>query len=117
MPSRDDADHGWARAEQARVDRLQVLLPDLVARGVPARLVEAGPVEGVGRLRMADGTAFLVTAVDPGALGRLLRALAGKRPVVVGSWSRTREGLVLTMRGVPGRHPVRLLVVGRDQPD
>lgn len=117
MPSREDPDQAWARAEEARVDRLQVLLPDLVGRRVPARLVEQGPRAGVGRLRMADGTALLVTAVDPGALGRLLRAVVGKRPVVVATWSRTPEGLVLTLRGVPGRHPVRLLLVGLDQPD
>ena len=70
MPSWDgDQTHEWAEAEQAQADRLQVLLPGLVSRRVPARLIEAGPVARVGRLRMADGTTLLVAAAEPGGRG------------------------------------------------
>lgn len=118
MPSWDgDQTHGRAEAERAVIDRLQVLLPDLVLRRVPARLLEPGPVSGVGRLRMADGTTFLVTAAGTGGLGRLTRALVDRRTVLVSSWTRTPAGLHLTLSGAPGRHPVTLLVLGPDQPD
>ena len=118
MPSWDgDPARGRAEAERALADRLQVLLPDLVSRRVPARAVEAGPVSRVGRLRLADGTTFLVTAASPGALARLSRALHDRRSVLVATWSRTPAGLEITLGGVPGRHPVRLLVLGPDQPD
>ncbi len=118
MPSWD-GDHvpEWAEARRVRTDRLQVLLPGLVSRSVPVRLVETGPVAGVGRLRMADGTTFLVAAVQPGGLARLMRALMTGRSVLVGSWSRSPEGLEVTLSGVPGRHPVTVWVVGPDQPD
>lgn len=118
MPSRDgDPTHERSEAEQALTDRLQVVLPGLVSRRVPARLVEAGPVVRVGRLRMADGTTFLVASADPGGLARLMRALVDQHPVLVSSWLRGPEGLEITLSGVPGRRPVRLRVVGPDQPD
>jgi hypothetical protein len=118
MPSWDgDQTHEWAEAERALADRMQVLLPSLVSRRVPARVVEAGPVGHVGRLRMADGTTLLVTSVEPGGLSRLVRALLDRRTVLVGSWERRSEGLEITMTGTSGRHPVRLRVVGPDQPD
>lgn len=107
----------WAEADRARADRLQVVLPGLVSRGVPVRLVEPGPVTGVARLRMADGTTFLVSSASPTALSRLLRALETKHAVLVRSWRRSPEGLVLTFSGVPGREPVSLWLVGPDQPD
>lgn len=118
MPSWDgDPELEWAEAERALADRLQVLLPGLVARRVPARLVEPGPVTKVGRLRLADGTTFLVTAVDPGGLARLVRALVDKHTVLVRAWERSDDGLLITLSGIPGRHPVRLRVLGPDQPD
>jgi hypothetical protein len=118
MPSWDgDPELEWAEAERALADRLQVLLPGLVSRRVPARLVEAGPVTRVGRLRMADGTTLLVTAVEPGGLARLTRALVNKRTVLVSSWARSADRLEITLSGIPGRHPVRLRLLGPDQPD
>ncbi len=118
MPSGDrEQRREWAEAERALTDRLQVLLPSLVSRRVPARQVEPGPLARVGRLRMADGTTLLVSAVEPGALSRLVRALLDRRTVLVGSWERTPDGLEITLSGVPGRHPLRLRVVGPDQPD
>lgn len=118
MPSWDEGHRSEEmEAERTRTDRLQVLLPGLIARGVPARHIEAGPVTRVGRLRMADGTTFLVTAAEPGGLARLVRALVDKHPVTVSSWARSADGLEITLSGVPGRHPVRLRLVGPDQPD
>lgn len=107
----------WAEADRARADRLQVVLPGLVTRGVPVRLVEPGPVTGVARIRMADGTAFLASSASPAALSRLLRALETKHAVLVRSWSRTPQGLHVTLSGVQGREPVGLWLVGPDQPD
>lgn len=107
----------WAEADRARADRLQVLLPGLVTRRVPLRLVERGPVGGVARIRMADGTAFLAVSGTPAALSRVLRALDTKHAVVVRSWERSGDGLLLSLSGIPGRHPVSLLLVGPDQPD
>ncbi|RIK16357.1 MAG: hypothetical protein DCC50_05190 [Acidobacteria bacterium] len=115
MPTGDPGD--WAEADRARADRLQVLLPGLVTRRVPVRLVEPGPLGGVARVRMADGTAFLATSASPAALSRVLRALGTKQAVVVGSWERTPDGLSLSLAGVPGRQPVSLWLVGPDQPD
>ncbi|AXH96219.1 hypothetical protein [Ornithinimicrobium avium] len=115
MPTGDPEE--WTAADRARVDRLQVLLPGLVSRRVPFRLVEPGPVGGVARVRMADGTAFLAVSASPAALSRVLRALDTKHAVVVGSWERSAGGLSLFLSGVPGRHPVTLLLVGPDQPD
>ncbi|GGK77557.1 hypothetical protein [Ornithinimicrobium pekingense] len=118
MPSWDgDPARDWAEVERALADRLQVLLPGLVSRRVPVRALEAGPVRGVGRLRLADGTTLLVSSFPPGGLARLMRALVDQRAVLVSSWVRDREGLLLTLGGVPGRQPVRLRVVGPDQPD
>ena len=118
MPSWDgDPTHDWAEAERALADRLQVLLPGLVSRRVPVRTLEAGPVAHVARLRLADGTTLLVSSVPPGGLGRLMRALLDRRTVLVSSWTRRGDGLVVTLSGVPGRHPVTLRVVGPDQPD
>src|SRR5690606_39694985 len=58
-----------------------------------SRLIEAGPVTRVGRLRMADGTTLLVSAVEPGGLSRVVRALADKHTVLVSGWARSDEGL------------------------
>ena len=107
----------WAEADRARADRLQVVLPGLVTRGVPVRLVEPGPVARVARMRMADGTTFLASSASPTALSRLLRALETRHAVLVRSWSRTPRGLRVTLSGVPGREPVSLWLVGPDQPD
>jgi hypothetical protein len=106
----------WAEALQRSADRLQVTLPSLVARRVPVRLLEPGPVTGVGRLRMADGTTFLVTAAVRGDLGRVVRAMIEKRTILCSGWERDSETLTITLEGVPGRHPVRLHCLP-DQPD
>lgn len=118
MPSWDgDQTHDRAEAERALADRLQVLLPGLVSRRVPVRALEAGPVDHVGRLRLADGTTLLVSSAPPGGLGRLVRALLDRRTILVRSWTRTPDGLLVTLSGVPGRHPLLLRVEGPDQPD
>ncbi|OLT22504.1 hypothetical protein BJF81_01555 [Ornithinimicrobium sp. CNJ-824] len=81
-------DDVWTRRERAAVARVRVLLPGLVERRVPVRLVERGPVRGVGRLRMGDGTTFLVASLDPMALGRVVRTMTAGRSVVVVRWAR-----------------------------
>lgn len=116
MPSGDPEE--WAEAASARTDRLQALLPGLVTRGVPVRLLEPGPVTGVARMRMADGTTFLVASASPAALSRVIRALALRHSaLLVSGWERSAEGLELSISGVPGRGPVKLWVRGPDQPD
>ena len=126
----EPTDDLWARREREAAARVRVLLPGLVERRVPVRLVERGPVQGVGRLRMADGTTFLVASLDPMALGRVAQAMTAGRSVVVAGWTGTDDGLVLDLDeatvGRPARRsrsagrrggPVRVRVVGPDQPD
>jgi hypothetical protein len=123
-------DDVWTRRERAAVARVRVLLPGLVERRVPVRLVERGPVRGVGRLRMGDGTTFLVASLDPMALGRVVRTMTAGRSVVVVRWGETDDGLVLDLdeapagrpstwsrSGIRRNGPVRVRVVGPDQPD
>lgn len=123
------ADGARARPAHDVVAHVRVLLPGLVERRVPVRLVEPGPVQGVGRLRMGDGTAFLVASVDPMALGRVVRATTAGRSVVIDGWAETDDGLLLDLAEEGGRRPgrgrretrrggsMRVRVVGRDQPD
>ncbi|MGD8202398.1 hypothetical protein ACQE98_17285 [Ornithinimicrobium sp. W1679] len=122
---------GGARSRRPHdpVAHVRVLLPGLVERRVPVRLVEHGPVGGVGRLRMGDGTTFLVASVDPMALGRVVRAMTAGRSVVISGWTETDDGPVLDLAEAGGRPPgrgrgtarragtVRVRVVGPDQPD
>lgn len=110
-------DDGEQQARGRVTDRLQVQLPVIVARQVPVRGITAGPVEGVARLRLADGTTMLVGARQPGDLGRVVRAVADKRAVLLTGWDRGPQGLAITLGGVPGRTPVSLRVLGPDQPD
>lgn len=118
----------WTRRERDTSAHVRVLLPGLVERRVPVRLVEHGPVQGVGRLRMADGTTFLAASVDPMALARVVRAMTAGRSVVIGDWSETDDGLVLDLEQAGGRTSrgasasrrsgrVRVRLVGPDQPD
>ena len=92
-------------------------LETLLSRRVPVRGIEPGPVTGVGRMRWGDGTVMLVAAARPGDLSRVLRTLATRRSLTLGSYELTEDGPRLTLRGATGREPVQLIVVGPDQPD
>lgn len=118
MPSESGGpERAWEQeAERAIADRLAVLLPGLVGRRVPVRAVDRGPLEKVGRLRMADGTTLLVAGLD-GGLARVARALHERHAVVLTGWSRGPEGVVVTLGGVSGRTATHLRVRGLDQPD
>ncbi|WP_151525533.1 hypothetical protein [Serinicoccus kebangsaanensis] len=111
----DGQDETAAQWQMSR--HLQVQLPGLVARRVPLRGVTPGPLQGVGRLRMADSTTFLVGAAQPGDLGRIVRALHNKHAITISRWEHRDEGLLLTLAGAPGREPVQVWLVGPDQPD
>lgn len=125
----EPTDDLWARREREAAARVRVLLPGLVERRVPVRLVERGPVQGVGRLRMADGTTFLVASLDPMALGRVVQAMTAGRSIVVVGWTGTDELVLDLDEAAAGRRaprsrstgrrsgPVRVRVVGPDQPD
>lgn len=125
----EPTDDLWARREREAAARVRVLLPGLVERRVPVRLVERGPVQGVGRLRMADGTTFLVASLDPMALGRVVQAMTAGRSIVVVGWTGTDELVLDLDEATAGRRaprsrstgrrsgPVRVRVVGPDQPD
>lgn len=94
-----------------------LLLGTLLSRRVPVRGMEPGPVTGVGRLRWGDGTVMLVAPARPGELGRVLRSLETRRSLTLTSYEPGEAGPLLTLHGAAGREPVRLIVVGRDQPD
>lgn len=96
---------------------LRLQLPGLVERRVPVRGLTPGPVHGVGRLRLADSTTYLVGSVSPGDLGRLTRSLHDRRSITLAGWESTPAGLLLTLGGTLGRDPVRLWLLGPDQPD
>lgn len=118
----DPLHEGWepgthAAAAERLTRHLQVQLPGLVERRVPVRGITPGPTQGVGRLRLADSTTFLVGGFVPGDLGRVLRALHHRYAVTLAGWERVDGGLLLTLAGVPGREPVRIWLIGPDQPD
>lgn len=119
----DDPEHErWDRQDDAAAHlqltrHLQVQLPGLVARRVPVRGVTPGPAQGVGRLRLADSTTFLVGGAAPGDLGRIVRALHDKYAITLARWEHRDERLLLTLTGVPGRTPVQIWLIGPDQPD
>ena len=92
-------------------------LATLLSRRVPVRGIEPGPVTGVGRLRWGAGTVMLVAPARPGELARVLRSLETRRSLTLRSYEIRENGPLLTLRGDAGREPVRLIVVGRDQPD
>lgn len=118
----DDADErrglrDRAAAAEQMTGHLQVQLPGLVERRVPVRGITPGPAQGVGRMRLADSTTFLIGGFVPGDLGRVLRALHNRYAVTIARWEREEGGLLLTLAGVPGREPVRVWLLGPDQPD
>ena len=106
-----------AAAAEQMTGHLQVQLPGLVERRVPVRGITPGPAQGVGRMRLADSTTFLIGGFVPGDLGRVGRALHNRYAVTIARWESEEGGLVLTLAGVPGREPVRVWLLGPDQPD
>lgn len=117
-----DAEERWdlrdrAAAAEQMTGHLQVQLPGIVERRVPVRGITPGPAQGVGRMRLADSTTFLIGGFVPGDLGRVLRALHNRYAVTIARWEREEGGLLLTLAGVPGREPVRVWLLGPDQPD
>lgn len=117
-PEHDDWwDHRDLGAAEQLTRHLQVQLPGLVERRVPVRGITPGPAEGVGRLRLADSTTFLVGGFVPGDLGRVLRALHNRYAVTIAGWEPRDSSLLLTLAGVPGRDPVQVWLLGPDQPD
>ena len=115
MPS--DHEPQFAAVVRRALDRLETRLPQIVARQVPVRAILPGPVSGTARLRLADSTTVLVSGARPGDMSRLVRALETRRAVTVAGWQRADDELALQLRGVPGRAPVRLRLIGPDQPD
>lgn len=105
-------------------------LSPLVARRVPVRSVSPGPVEGVARVRWADGTILLARSLLPGSLVRISRALADGGSIVAVQVEPVPEppqergadplrpvGVVVTMQLARRRQKLSLLVLGLDQPD
>jgi hypothetical protein len=108
-------------------DLLARMLSPLVARQVPVRSVSPGPLEGVARVRWADGTVLLVRSSTPGALTRVSVALAAGAHVVASevqhaeadpSRPPTELALILSLERRGRRAPpLELMVLGLDQPD
>lgn len=112
-------------------ERLARTLAPLVARGVPLRSVSAGPLEGVARVRWADGTVVIARSVQPGGLVRLTRLLLQRGGGVVAVQVDPVDdaaagqavdplqpaGVVVTLQPLRRGQPLRLLVLGLDQPD
>jgi hypothetical protein len=107
-----------AEAEEARHRdaRLAVLVAPLVARSVPARVIEPAPGLHAARIRFADGTSLLVRGRTPGDVGVLARWVRERRVVPVGC--STNDGRTELAFRVGGRSsPFVLLLTGLDQPD
>lgn len=106
----------WAVIEdQLRGDLERLLLHDLqrrCARRVPISAFEAGPVQGVVRLRFADGLTVLVAPRRRGECSRLAMNTVMGRRVVLGDVRMTGDGVRMTL----GRE-VQARVLGLDQDD
>ncbi|SOC57186.1 hypothetical protein [Ornithinimicrobium cerasi] len=112
-------------------DLLARTLAPLVARQVPVRSLTPGPLEGVARVQWADGTVLLARSLQPGALVGLSRALLRGGRVLATQVDRVDDaadahapgslqtpGVVVVLQPQSRRAgPVRLLVLGLDQPD
>ena len=107
-----------AEAEEARRRdaRLAVLIAPLVARRVPARIIEAVPGLHAARIRFADGTAVLVRGRTPGDVGVLACWVRDRRVVPV-SCSPTSSGMELAFSVGDRPCPFVLQLPGLDQPD
>jgi hypothetical protein len=107
-----------AEAEEARRRdaRLAVLIAPLVARRVPARIIEAVPSLHAARIRFADGTAVLVRGRTPGDVGVLACWVRDRRVVPV-SCSPTSHGMELAFSVGDRPCPFVLQLTGLDQPD
>ncbi|SDL57781.1 hypothetical protein [Tessaracoccus oleiagri] len=97
----------------------QLLLHRLMlsaSRRVPITALEAGPVKGVVRVRLADGVSVLARPEQATACTRLALAMARGTRVVLDEVRLTGEGvLVRTVLGRSGEVAAR--VVGFDQGD
>ena len=108
--------------EQRPVEQLRPVLDTLVRREVPVRSLTPGPAGGVSRLRFADSTTLLVTRAGPRVVGaQVVRAIFDGHRVTLAHHGpdpdHPDDGVLLTLAGVPGRHPAQLRLVGPDQPD
>jgi hypothetical protein len=107
-----------AEAEEARRRdaRLAILIAPLVARRVPARIIEAVPSLHAARIRFADGTSVLVRGRVPGDVGVLACWVRDRRVVPV-RCSPTSSGMELAFSVSDRPCPFVLRVTGLDQPD
>ena len=113
-----DAVFAAAEAEEARRRdaRLAILIAPLVARRVPARIIEAVPSLHAARIRFADGTSVLVRGRSPGDVGVLACWVRDRRVVPV-RCSPTSTGLELAFSVSDRPCPFVLRLTGLDQPD
>ena len=105
-----DGAFATAEAEEARRRdaRLAVLIAPLVARRVPARIIEAVPSLHAARIRFADGTSVLVRGRTPGDVGVLASWVRDRRVVPVSLLAdeqRDGAGLQRERPAVPVRAP------------
>jgi hypothetical protein len=114
MPWRGDEQPAASEQVTARV---LLILPVLLARKVPVRALTPGPMQGLGRLRWADGTTVLVASAEPGDLARVSMAVANGKAVTLAGWEPLLQGPLMRLAGVPGRGQPRLWLRGPDQPD
>lgn len=99
--------------DRRRQDLLMTRMQLLRRRGVPLRVIAAGPVHGAARLGFADGTALLVRADGHAALATAL--LVRSAPIRIDGHWRGTDGTVARLSW-PG-HQVEVAVLGLDQPD
>ena len=107
-----------AEAEEARRRdaRLAILIAPLVARRVPARIIEAVPNLHAARIRFADGTSVLVRGRAPAT------SACWPAGCAIAGWYRSRcsptsSGMELAFSVSDRPCPFVLRVTGLDQPD
>ena len=96
--------------------RLVARLAPLIARRIPARVVETVPGLPRARVRFADGTAVLVHGVRPGDVG-VLAAWLHQGSVVPSRCTLAGDGARLELLAPGRRARVCVCVDGLDQPD
>ena len=107
-----------AEAEEARRRdaRLAILIAPLVARRVPARIIEAVPSLHAARIRFADGTSVLVRGRTPAT------SACWPAGCATAGWCRSRcsptsSGMELAFSVSDRPCPFVLRLTGLDQPD
>lgn len=100
----------------ALLDVLIGRLAEIVARQVPVRRIDAGPVAGTARVSFADGTRVIAHGVPPGALAGVAMAVLKRQGVCLRNLQRRPAAIAAELRSDQNKR-VAILILGPDQSD